>query len=122
MSGGGTLIAALQIGYKMGIRKFYLYGVDHNFSYRNNDDGSANDAQGEGNHFIKNYRSGKSWQAPRKELIEESFVKCEQILRAEGGGLLNATNGGELDVLKRCDFSKILDSNCSVSPRYGIEV
>ena len=74
MSGGGTLNVALQVGYHMGIRKFYLYGVDHNFSYERNKE-KGYEAKGEGNHFIKDYRSGKSWQAPREELVEETFIK-----------------------------------------------
>lgn len=107
MNGGGTLISALQLGYHMGIRKFYLYGVDHNFSYQANDD-KQNDAKGDGNHFIKNYRSGKTWQAPRMELVEESFAKCDKTLREENGFLINATNGGHLEVLERVEFLNII--------------
>lgn len=107
MNGGGTLISALQLGYHMGIREFYLYGVDHNFLYQENDD-KQNDAKGEGNHFIKNYRSGKAWQSPRMDLVEESFIKCDRILREENGFLINATNGGYLEVLDRLDFSCII--------------
>lgn len=108
MSGGGTLIAAIQLGHYMGIRKFYLYGVDHNFNYEKNND-KQNDAKGEGNHFIKNYRSGKAWQAPRTDLIEYSFIECNKVLEQQGGFLKNATNGGHLDVLEREGFIKVIN-------------
>lgn len=109
MTGGGTLISAIQLGYHMGIRNFYLYGIDHNFNYETNND-KQNDAKGDGNHFIKNYRSGKSWQSPKIELVEEAFKKSDAILRKEGGFLKNATNGGKLEVLERINFKYLIDN------------
>lgn len=109
MCSGGTLIAAIQLGYYMGIRKFYLYGVDHNFSYEKNQD-NQNDAKGDGNHFIKNYRSGKAWQSPKMELVEEAFIKCDKIFRQENGFLKNATKGGKLEVLERINFEHVIHS------------
>lgn len=106
MSGGGTLIAALQLGYHMGIREFYLYGVDHNFDYKK-DGAQVNNVKGEGNHFIDNYRSGKSWQEPRIDLVEDSFKECDRILRLENGFLKNATHGGKLQVLERIEFNEL---------------
>lgn len=108
MSGGGTLIAALQLGYHMGIRKFYLYGVDHSFNYQQDED-QVNNVKGEGNHFIDNYRSGKSWQEPRIDLVEYSFKECDKILRLENGFLKNATHGGKLEVLERIEFNELIN-------------
>jgi len=106
---GGTLFAAMQIAYHMGIREFYLYGVDHNFSYdtRNPSDGSG-DASGEGNHFISGYRGGKTWFAPRYELVEEGFKKADNFLRTAGGYVVNATHGGKLEVLNRIPLDEII--------------
>lgn len=116
MSGGGSLIAALQIAYHMGIRKFYMYGVDHNFNFQKNEGSDSNkDAVGEGNHFIKNYRSDRPWHSPRVDLIEQSFKECDRILREEGGFLINATNGGKLEVLERRDFASLFSKNRSAS-------
>ena len=106
---GGTLFAAMQIAYHMGIRQFYLYGVDHDFKYeeRNPSDG-AGDASGDGNHFIKGYRSGKTWFAPRYELVEQGFKKADDFLRTEGGFVVNATHGGKLEVLKRISLVEVI--------------
>lgn len=110
MSGGGSLNVALQIGYHMGIREFYLYGVDHSFKFDKIKSKNGNDAKGEGNHFIKGYRSGKTWQAPRVDLIEETFKKMDLKLRENGGYLINATNGGKLEVLEREGLNQVLEN------------
>lgn len=109
MSGGGSLNVALQIGYYMGIREFYLYGVDHDFNFEKSDKNSEYEAKGDDNHFIKNYRSGRAWQAPRSELIEETFIKLDKKLRTEGGKLINSTHGGKLEVLKRIPLNEVFE-------------
>lgn len=109
-SGGGTLISALQVGYFMGITRFFLYGVDHDFKFVTNE--KAKDifwsAYGDRNHFIKNYRSGKPWCPPATKLIEKSFQICDKFLRSKGGWVKNATRGGKLEVLERLDFDHVL--------------
>ena len=64
-------------------------------------------AYGEGNHFIKNYRSDKPWCPPETKLIEEAFQVCDQFLRTKGGWIKNATRGGKLEVLERTDFDQV---------------
>ena len=106
MPGGGTLIAAAQIGYFMGINRFILYGVDHDFRFQTRQAGRGDSctAYGEGNHFIEDYRSGQPWIPPLTDYIEESFVICDQFLRSRGGWLKNATRGGKLNILERVNF------------------
>lgn len=109
-TGGGTLFTAMQLGYFLGIRKFVLYGVDHNFKFDRN--GDAKDeyqaASGGDNHFIKDYRSGKSWCPPAMQLIEDSFQYADQFLRKRGGYVKNATRGGQLEVVERVDFDEAI--------------
>jgi hypothetical protein len=111
MSGGGSLNVALQLGYHMGIRKFYLYGVDHSFKFEKNFEKNGSEVTGEGNHFITNYRSGKSWQAPRTDLTEETFIKLDKKLKENNGFLINATRGGKLEVLERINLIYVLKPN-----------
>jgi hypothetical protein len=109
MPGGGTLVTAIQIGYHMGITKFYLYGVDHNFTFKEND--KAQDhyekATGDGNHFIENYRSGKAWAPPVLWQVEGALLSSHVFLQARGGWIKNATRGGKLEVLERVDFDDV---------------
>ena len=95
---GATLLAALQIGYYMGIRKYVLYGVDHNFKYDSND---AKSSQTEGNHFIENYREGRTWYVPDTERIEDSFQKIAGMLECQDGWLVNASRETKLPHIKR---------------------
>jgi hypothetical protein len=106
-SGGGTLISATQLGYFMGIKEFYLYGVDHSFKIASQSNGTSS-ANGEGNHFLKNYRAGKSWQAPTMDVVEDAFIKSDELLRSKSGFIKNATRGGKLEVLERVDIDEII--------------
>ncbi|HOH28079.1 MAG TPA: hypothetical protein PLL36_01025 [Candidatus Hydrogenedentes bacterium] len=106
MPGGGTLVAAIQIGFHMGIRRFYIYGMDHNFVYeeKDNENDHYQRATGDGNHFIPNYRSGKAWAPPVLWQVEGALLSCHVFLQHHGGWIRNATRGGKLEVLERVDF------------------
>jgi hypothetical protein len=100
---GASLILACQIGYWMGIKKFFLYGVDHH--YPNLQSTGSKDvyysAEGEGNHFIADYRSGRPWCPPSTRHIESGWACADSFLRSRGGFVKNATRGGKLEVLER---------------------
>lgn len=109
--GGGTLITAIQFGYYMGIRQFYLYGVDHSFKFTVDQyaKDSFRSAVGDDNHFIPNYRDGQRWCPPNTRLIEIYFQMCDQALRIQGGFVKNATWGGRLEVLERVGFDRVVE-------------
>ncbi|MCH7960047.1 MAG: hypothetical protein IID08_07950 [Candidatus Hydrogenedentes bacterium] len=117
MPGGGTLISAAQIGYHMGIRKFYLYGVDHNFTFEKNEHATEiwDEAKGDGNHFIQDYRSGKPWAPPVLWQVEGALLSLHVFLQSKGGWIKNGTRGGCLDVLDRVEFDKVVPSATSIS-------
>ncbi len=102
---GATLLVALQIGYYMGIRKFVLYGVDHNFQFITND---GRTSTSEKNHFISNYREGKAWYVPDTKLIESSFQSAADILSRQGGYLINASRESRLPYIRRVELEKAL--------------
>lgn len=106
---GGSLIPAIQFAWHLGVRKMYLYGVDHTFSFsRAKKSGRYRNATGDGNHFIANYRGGRAWQAPNYRLVEDAFLRCDKFLRQHGGFLKNATVGGKLEVLERIDLTDLV--------------
>lgn len=108
MPGGGTLVAAIQIGYFMGITRFYLYGVDHTFSYETVESGDPwRRASGDGNHFIEGYRDSKPWAPPVLWQAEGALLSCQTFLESKGGWVRNATRGGKLEVLERVDFDQV---------------
>jgi hypothetical protein len=108
--GGASLLVAVQIGYFMRIKRFILYGIDHDFKYTAKKDSNNNycPAFGDDNHFIKNYRFGKSWCPPQTEIIEKTFGWADRFLRKNGGWLINSTRGGKLEILERKSFDEII--------------
>ncbi len=112
MPGGGTLIAAIQVGFHMGITRWFIYGMDHSFTFNVNE--AAHDAfrkvTGDDNHFIQGYRSGKAWCPPVMWQIEAALLSCHVFLQQYGGGIKNATRGGKLEVLERISLEEALAS------------
>lgn len=104
-TGDSVVVAAVQIAYYMGIRKMYLYGVDHNFKIeRRLENGRVT---GDDNHFLMEYRSEKAWHPPNLLNIENAFKSCESFLKSKDGFLINCTDGGRLEVLPRKDIRKV---------------
>ncbi len=107
--GGSVIIAAIQLAYFMGIRKLYLYGIDHSFRFETNPEADSvrQGAVGDGNHFIENYRSGKAWCPPDIARIEHALKVSDDFIRSQGGWIRNATRGGQLFVCERADLPEI---------------
>lgn len=110
--GGSSVYVAMQIGYYLGIREFYIYGADFKFSFQQTRAAASSfrTAKGDGNHFIKNYRSGKAWAPPSIQNIMSSFLAARTLIEAQGGKILNVTRGGELEVFKRGNFDDVIST------------
>jgi hypothetical protein len=107
-NGGATLLFAAQIAMHMGIKEMYLYGVDHNFqNYQISSTSKLNSAKGDGNHFIRDYRAGKSWVPPTTTFSEASYRALGDHLSSEGGFLKNASRESALPHIERIDFDSI---------------
>lgn len=110
-TGGSSVYVALQLGYFMGIRRFYLYGAD--FAFTLSLDQAAADpyraASGDNNHFIPGYRAGQAWCPPDYRFIANSFWLAQCLLGSEGGFIRNATHGGRLEIFDRVPFNAALD-------------
>ena len=108
--GGSSLFVAMQLAAFMGIRKLYLYGADFHFNFERNL--RARDTyravSGDGNHFIKNYRSGKAWCPPSFRNIATGFLAARIMMESEGGFIRNATRGGAMEIFPREDFESAL--------------
>jgi hypothetical protein len=103
--GGSSLYMAMQIGYAMGIRQFYLYGTDFRFVFERAPGGDAfRIATGDSNHFIANYRAGKPWCPPSLRDIATSFLAARRLFEREGGFVRNASRGGLMEMFERVPF------------------
>ena len=104
--GGSVIVVALQAAFYMGIREVYLYGVDHDFSFLRQTVGTDL-VSGEGNHFISDYRSGKSWHPPDVAEIENAMAACRRFYESQSGSVVNTTRNGKLTVFDRASFDQI---------------
>lgn len=105
-TGSSVVIAAIQLAYYMGMRKIYLYGIDHNFNYESKDDDGM--VKGGENHFIHNYRNNKKWYPPLIEEIEQAFEKSDAFLRKYGGMLINCSRVTKLPNIERRNLNDCL--------------
>jgi hypothetical protein len=105
-TGDSVVITAINIAYYMGIKKMYLYGIDHNFNSKEKlSDGKV---VGGNNHFLNNYRDGKAWYFPKIESIENSFKESDKFLRAKNGFLINCSRFTKLEVIEKKNLEECL--------------
>ena len=105
----------MQLAFHMGFHKVALIGADHDFA----DKGTANKlvtaTTKDRNHFDPRYfLNGMQWQLP--DLIESdaSYSKARDTFIAFGRSIVNATEGGKLEIFERKslkDFCQIKFSN-----------
>ncbi|WP_162244201.1 MULTISPECIES: 6-hydroxymethylpterin diphosphokinase MptE-like protein [unclassified Rhizobium] len=107
-TGDSVIAAAVQIASFMGMKEIYLYGIDHSLHFEKQTAPGSGLVLGEGNHFIKGYRSGRPWCPPNVGNIEHALRACDDALRTQNGFLKNATRGGHLEVLERVDFDQLV--------------
>jgi hypothetical protein len=93
---------AMQLAFHMGFSAVALIGCDHNFHVK----GPANQVRtasgGDDSHFHKDYfADGQQWQLPDLHQSETFYALAAQIYQESGRKLVNATNGGNLELLPR---------------------
>ena len=100
---------ALQLAFHMGFREVALVGADHNFATK----GAANKTVVSGakdeSHFDPNYfAGGVKWQLPDLFQSEVAYTMARDMYDAVGGRVVNATEGGNLEVFDRSTLSAFL--------------
>ncbi|GLS26969.1 6-hydroxymethylpterin diphosphokinase MptE-like protein [Marinibactrum halimedae] len=106
---------AMQLAYHMGFQEVALIGCDHNFATT----GPANElrtAEGEDkSHFHKDYfTDGQQWQLPDLRQSEAFYELAENHFLKAGRRLVNATEGGKLEVLPRVTLDEFVQHEASV--------
>lgn len=93
---------ALQLAFHMGFRDVALVGADHNFATK----GPANKLVFAGDkdesHFDPRYfAGGVPWQLPDLFQSELAYTQARDVFAAFGGRVVNATEGGKLEIFER---------------------
>ncbi|MEH6592726.1 MAG: 6-hydroxymethylpterin diphosphokinase MptE-like protein [Halioglobus sp.] len=107
LQGHTVTFVAMQIAFHMGFQEVALIGCDHSFA----DSGPANAVGVSGktdtNHFDPNYFAGGThWNFPDLFESEVAYTRAKNMYQAHGRKLINATEGGKLDLFER---SSLLD-------------
>ncbi len=103
--GQSVTVINLQLAHWMGFQRVVLIGMD--FSYRIPEDADRTGVRivsrsDDPNHFHPDYfGAGKTWHDPRLDRVLVSYHLADEIYRATGREIINATEGGKLDLFPR---------------------
>lgn len=100
---------ALQLAFHMGFSRVALVGCDHNFSAKGPAHLAVKAGEKDPDHFDPRYFSGGvTWQLPDLVASEYFYALAERHFREAGRQLVNATEGGKLELLPRCSLDEFL--------------
>jgi hypothetical protein len=100
--------AAIQLAYHMGFSDVALIGCDHYFETRGPGGLVVQGSDKDRNHFDPNYFANVPWQLPDLLASEVSYRMADNIFTASGRRLVNATDGGQLEILPRMTLGSFL--------------
>lgn len=103
MAEGGTVTAAaLQIAFHMGFRDVALVGCDHYFAVSGRANSVVVSEGADSSHFSEQYfDKGQKWELPDLPKSEFYYSLCGSMFGEHGGRVVNATEGGHLEVFPR---------------------
>jgi hypothetical protein len=99
---------ALQLAFHMGFDRVALVGCDHYFHRQGAPNKTVAAAGDDPDHFDPAYFSGVKWQLPDLFESEISYRTALDVYRASGRLLVNATDGGRLEVLPRMSLDDFM--------------
>lgn len=102
---------ALQVAFHLGFRRVALVGADHTFQQTAPPNTTVVAEGADSNHFDPNYFAhGVQWQTADLADIEVGYRIAAQAYAASGGEVVNATDGGRLEVFRRQSLTDFLKS------------
>jgi len=110
-SGQSVTYMNLQLAYHMGFTEVILVGMD--FSYLVPDSAHVSGDQivsteDDPNHFHPAYfGAGRVWKKPKLDRVLASYSLAKSVFEADGRRIINATEGGALEVFERADFETL---------------
>lgn len=100
---------ALQLAFHMGFRQVALVGADHTFATKGPANKTVVSGEKDDNHFDPNYfAGGMQWQLPDLFQSEVAYTMARDMYAAFGGQVVNATEGGQLDIFERRQLTSFL--------------
>lgn len=100
---------AMQLAFHMGFRDVALVGCDHTFAEKGPANKTVTAAAVDHSHFDPSYfAGGVQWQLPDLLQSEVSYSIAREVYEAHGGRLVNATEGGKLEIFERMPLDDFL--------------
>lgn len=100
-NGATVTFVALQLAFHMGFSSVALVGCDHYFETKGPANKRVSCGTSDPNHFDPDYFAGQIWQLPDLPESEISYRMALNVFERYGRQLVNATDGGRLEVLPR---------------------
>lgn len=108
--GGTVTFVAMQLAFHMGFTDVALIGCDHSFQANGPANAVAHREGVDRDHFHPDYfADGQLWQLPDLDLSEASYKRAANVYGAFDRSIVNATEGGKLDIFKRVSLEEFLD-------------
>ncbi len=100
----------MHLAYGLGYRRVALIGFDHSYVQPKGvkEEEMILDYGKDENHFIETYFQGKEWQAADVDMMEEMYKLAKDAFESDGREIVNATEGGELELFRRMDLEDAL--------------
>ncbi len=107
--GATVTYVALQLAFHLGFTEVALVGCDHNFAVKGSPNKTVTSQEQDKSHFDPNYFGpGIKWQLPDLEESEASYRLALLNYAAFGRRVVNATEGGKLEVYPRISLQEFL--------------
>lgn len=104
-------VTALQLAYHLGFRRIALVGADHSFAQSSPPNTTVVSEGADANHFDPNYfGKGVQWQTADLAQSEVGYGIARETFAASGGKVVNATEGGRLEIFERMALQDFLAS------------
>jgi hypothetical protein len=108
--GHTVTFVAMQLAFHMGFTNVALIGCDHKFATKGEANKTVISGQKDDNHFDPNYfAGGVKWQLPDLFQSEINYLLARDIYKATGRSIVNATEGGNLEIFNICNLKDFLN-------------
>lgn len=100
---------AIQLAFHMGFSEVALVGCDHSFAEKGPANKTVEAGKVDHSHFDPNYfAGGVKWQLPDLLQSEVSYTIAREVYEAHGRHIVNATEGGKLEIFERTSLEAFL--------------
>jgi hypothetical protein len=109
--GATVTFVALQVAFHLGFTRVALVGCDHNFAVQGKANATVLGKGDDKSHFDPNYFAhGVPWQLPDLDASEMAYRLAKGVYEAFDREIVNCTEGGKLEIFRRCPLSEFLQA------------